>query len=297
MGVAASGSCPTSDVTTNVMVPVQGWQAAHCDKWHPNCEAMSSDGQVRAAWFSQEAWVNVAAYDDDVEVQIHEPLQLNWRMYTDVIPPGWFKVDDCEVPMCCMLPFGAACIIQERKAPRLSRRVLLAMPTWAADKKRARWLARSNAGLPVVTNITRTIVSDEDDLIFVEFEYPSGESLDVWLRNHQKMPEAIARRLCFDLLNTLVSCRSSPIRFRGLLTLDAVYVSGSGCLIKVLPVGAVLSYLGVKTSLPLVAKVGDEVLPPEMEQAIEKGNRMVVLSDEMASISDLYSARRLCCMR
>lgn len=292
MGVAAVGTCPTSDTAMSYMIPVHNLDAADCDQWRSaGCgETSPCDSQVRAAWLSQETWVYATdPRDDDDEVQMHRPLQLNWRRFNNVIPACWIMVDSCDVPMCCMLPFGTACVIKENGAARPQRRVLLALPKWAADRVRARWLARTNVKLPNIINVTRTIVAEEDDLTFIEFEYPSGESLDVWLQR-QRMPESVARNLCFDLLNTLVGCRFSPIRFRGLLTPEAVYVSASGSLIGVMPVGSALSYSGVKHSLPQIEKVGNEGLPPELKRAFDAGNRMTVLSQEIASASDLYSA-------
>jgi len=89
--------------------------------------------------------------------------------------------------------------------------------------------------------------SVKSDVVF-EFDCPKGESLESWLNTNGQMTEAVAQRLCRDLLNILIAHgqQHTMLRFWGLLLPNTVFVSPDGALVSVLPLGSVLSLRGAR---------------------------------------------------
>merc|ERR1719253_790514 len=88
------------------------------------------------------------------------------------VPSGWRLTYD-EPPEGFLYAGGAAAVIESVGQPgaaRPQRRVLVALPEWAVDMKRARWLVRFSDKMVLRLRSLRR--SNSTERICLEFEHP-----------------------------------------------------------------------------------------------------------------------------
>lgn len=230
-------------------------------------------------------------FDDNLDMEVIDQAKLNWRLY-DVIPAGW-TISSSPVPECFMLAATDACVIEKLGEQPEARRVVVALPCWAVDGQRARWLSRTSQDLRHICKLYRFVKEDECDYAFCEFQYPAGICLDDVLEggtNH--LSEIAARNLGRDLFHsTVAKCADTLVRFRGLLDTRSVFINpNTGSLMSVAAIGSVLSYNGVKaciTSMMCINTAGS--VPPEIIKAVKIGDRVRIVHPQTASATDTYS--------
>merc|ERR1712217_344943 len=92
-----------------------------------------------------------------------------------------------------------------------------------------------------------------EDLSILEFEYPKGEALNKKIEKSGYLSEDVARALCRDIFRSVLGLHEISMTCRGLIDMSMVYISGSGKLCGILPLGCVLSAYGAhRTALTVI---------------------------------------------
>mmetsp|Transcript_56127 Transcript_56127/g.180136 ORF Transcript_56127/g.180136 Transcript_56127/m.180136 type:complete len:371 (+) Transcript_56127:59-1171(+) len=226
------------------------------------------------------------------------------------VPDGWRIVGE-PAPEGFLFYGGAACIIERTsepsgaagtaaEAPAVHRRVLVALPTWAVDVRRAQCLAQVAANTPErvrhLVRLWRVCCCDVFGSVVLEFDFPNGEALNARLRRSGCLEEEEARVIGRQLLEALTNLRPTPLRLWGLLGTTEVYLGEEGSLTSILPLACLLSFKGAK-STALTFSLGQcghsRRLPPELKRAVLTTERLLAEDAEARAAADVYAVGAL----
>lgn len=176
--------------------------------------------------------------------------------------------------------------------------MLLALPSWAVDIQRARWLTKALNALPglqaILCRLHQVTYVVHFNTVVLEFVYPKGESLSERLGSSKHMSENGARVLCRDLLQVVTDMRQTPLRLWGILPSATVYLDKRGEVCSLLPIGCVLSFRGAKScAMSMVERAGSKCLPPELDRAIFLTDQDLVEDVEACFAADNYAVAAL----
>jgi len=243
--------------------------------------------------------------DDEVELALPIlPMNFDFER-PHVMPGGWRKTAESP-PSGFLFAGGDACVIEGNDGgTRPTRHVLLALPGWAVEFRRAQWLARLQ-GRPEndtrLCRLCRVFQVEMGDVVVFEFEHPCREggnnikALSQWLERctNGYMGEADGQVLCLDLLQLLTGLQSTPMRLWGFADASMVFLGGGGRLGRLLPIGCLLTLAGAKA---VAAKLIEEAdsnsqnaprgITPELAAVLSSGR---VFADDAHKItSDTYA--------
>merc|ERR1712070_461106 len=171
------------------------------------------------------------------------------------------------------------------------KHVLLALPSWAVDIRRARWLVRYGDR----KSVNLRMVKRYQDEVCLQFVLPQAMTLMDYLYKKGTMDEDSAAILCKELLQMLNGLNPGVTHW-GFIDSSMVYVNGSGQLVGVLPIGVVLSQLGVKAVTMNVLQRGavsesmvPVTLPPEIRDAAIRGGSLQVIAEKHFRSTDTFA--------
>jgi len=152
------------------------------------------------------------------------------------------------------------------------KRVLVALPTQAVDRQRAKLLKRCQSSLLqrqcLICPLLRVVQPVAMDITVLEFDFPKGEPLSKRLET-ACFAEVAAQSLCRDLLSTVLRLKEVRMTFSGLMDASMVYVDGDCRVTGLLPVGCILSSHGVQRAITGIVsgKCAEHLAPELLEKA------------------------------
>lgn len=147
--------------------------------------------------------------------------------------------------------------------------VLLALPDWAVDLKRTRWLMRQSKRGRLDTSPPLPLCAlyacrecPAFGLVVLEFSYPEGRELT----KHLPVASLREAQLLGRDLFKLVFGNSPQLCFWGLLNASMIFMERSGRLCQLVPVSCLLTLLGVRATAAHIAHRGKSSrLAPELK--------------------------------
>lgn len=176
-----------------------------------------------------------------------------------------------------------------------TKSVLLALPGWAVDLERAKWLER----LPLRHEDCQKMVlvwSCHQDRctgnVCFQMDYPHGESLEARLARGPLEAEQ-GRKLCFSLVQMILRLQRTMFRLWGFLDASMVFLNEAGELSSVLPMGCLLSFEGAKSFALVALEQSGVHLPPEVERAVATDDQTLIQKPTMFVATDTYGVAAL----
>jgi len=222
------------------------------------------------------------------------------------VPTGWAVSKD-DPPDGLLALGGAACLIHQTKPdvplkgqvvpPSPKYKMLLALPDWAVDVRRAHNLvqyASNLQGMQKFCRLTRVVRAPCFNQVVVECDLPRGESLESWLGRHGSLDEETSQDLFRELLQIMASMHRtsrSSITLWGLIHPSMVHLGPRGDLVSMIPIGCLLSFAGAKScGLTLCDSMTMHWLPPELYKAISTSDRFLIVDASARFAADTFAA-------
>jgi len=286
------------------------WRPGLCDAAGP-CQACEKHSSARVVVKEVPGW---ALAEPICNEDSFEHLEVSFSAI-GAVAPGWRITN--ELPPDGFLAYGgSACVIertgpgplapeahragQELPAEGTRKRVLLALPSWAVDFRRSKWLAQvssTSAGAWRLCPLRRCYQCELFSTTVLEFELPEGQALDTFLEQSGPLTEADARRLARDLLASLDLMRLAGFTFSGLMGASSVHLASGGRLGCLLPVGCLFTAAGARTVVRMASAQlddGGSFLAPEVQEAAHSISVCLVdKDDETQAAADAHAAGAL----
>lgn len=238
--------------------------------------------------------VEEAFYDDMDQSYVAADFSM-------ALPGGWTMTHE-EVPECFRFFSEDACVIRplarghlEAVAPLSERRVLTCLPRHAVDLRLLDLympLDKRTQPLCQVHSVT-----EEDNCVVIEFEYPRGTSLQTLLHKSCSMTEACGRVCCRDLLETLSFLHRRSLSLRGCIPSTTVFVDESGAVQSVVPWACLLSAPGLWATAKgyLASRSADAPpgLAPEFLAAVVAGHTHFPIIGDFCTLADMHASASL----
>jgi len=216
-------------------------------------------------------------------------------------------LSDLDPPDCFFYAGGSATVIERSEGgpggalpEQPVRNVLLALPEWVVDLRRARWMVRFSDRRAVKLKA----VKRNEERVCLQFEHPSFhpslpkcDALENYLSISGKMSEESARDLGRDLLYIITGLNHGVTHW-GFIDPSMVFVSPLGRVTSLLPLGAILSRNGVKAVAMNVMDracqlMKPDSLPPEVKKAAITGSGWQSIAQEHYRSTDSFAVASL----
>lgn len=219
---------------------------------------------------------------------------------TGIVQEPWRIVKTVECPKGFLMAGGDACVIQEGKG--YQKRVLLALPDWAVDLRRAKWMARATGSSQMPSGSRCSMcrfyhAKAVGDNVVLEFDFPAGKPITWFLEERGALSEAVGKQLCCDLLTCILGHHESTLRLWGFIDASTVFLDSHGFARCLLPLGNLLSIRGVKAVCMALSERAKDTsntaaacyhIPPELYLALHDGIYGVHTLDEHSVGTDSY---------
>jgi len=130
--------------------------------------------------------------------------------------------------------------------------------------------------------------------VVFEFAYPRGQPLSELLKDGRPLSIDKAQLLLYRLLALVTTATFEPLRLSGFIHPSMVYLDPEDNLQAVVPLGCLLTFIGVKANLLQVVQAGQEwALAPEVKCAVLTQNVWILSDVDMATITDSYAVALL----